>query len=83
MSSVPTMFEKLGVVVGLMIVFVALVMFIAVLLTLPVMLLWNALMPDIFGLTEIGFWQSMGLLALCGCLFRQIPSLAKSKSDAK
>lgn len=26
-----------------------------------VMLLWNALMPDIFGLGVIGYWQALGL----------------------
>lgn len=34
-----------------------------------VMLLWNWLMPDIFGLSEISFWQSIGLLLLCKILF--------------
>ncbi|MCJ8208805.1 hypothetical protein MUY27_03735 [Mucilaginibacter sp. RS28] len=34
-----------------------------------VMLLWNNLMPDIFHLTTITFWQAMGLLVLCKILF--------------
>jgi hypothetical protein len=34
-----------------------------------VMLLWNWLMPAIFGLVEISYWQSLGLLALCRILF--------------
>lgn len=34
-----------------------------------VMLLWNWLMPAIFGLTTICFWQALGLLALCRILF--------------
>jgi hypothetical protein len=34
-----------------------------------VMLLWNALLPDIFGLAVINFWQSLGLLALVRLLF--------------
>ncbi|NGF55527.1 hypothetical protein G5B35_22120 [Parapusillimonas sp. SGNA-6] len=29
-----------------------------------VMLLWNALITDIFGLTEINFWQALGLFLL-------------------
>lgn len=29
-----------------------------------VMLLWNFLMPDIFGLKEITFWQGAGLVVL-------------------
>lgn len=31
--------------------------------------LWNALMPSIFQLPALGFWQAVGLLALCWILF--------------
>lgn len=34
-----------------------------------VMLLWNWLMPEIFGLTKIGFWQSAGLILLSKIIF--------------
>ena len=34
-----------------------------------VMLLWNALMPDIFNLHQITFWQALGLLLLAKILF--------------
>lgn len=34
-----------------------------------VMLLWNWLLPPIFGLPALGFWQALGLLALCRILF--------------
>jgi hypothetical protein len=34
-----------------------------------VMLLWNALMPDILGLPAIGYLQAVGLLALTRILF--------------
>jgi hypothetical protein len=34
-----------------------------------VMLLWNALMPDIFNLRQITFWQALGLLVLAKILF--------------
>jgi hypothetical protein len=34
-----------------------------------VMLLWNALIPDIFGLAVINFWQALGLLVLSRILF--------------
>ncbi len=37
---------------------------------LPVYFLWNALMPDIFGLIEITFWQAFGLMVLSGMLFK-------------
>ena len=35
-----------------------------------VMLLWNALVPDLFHGPEITFWQSVGLLVLSHILFR-------------
>ena len=38
----------------------------------PTMWLWNWLMPTIFGLTKIGFWQSVGLMFLSGLLIRLI-----------
>jgi hypothetical protein len=34
-----------------------------------VMLLWNALLPQIFGIAAINFWQALGLLVLCRILF--------------
>lgn len=34
-----------------------------------VMLLWNWLMPSIFGLITINFWQALGILALARILF--------------
>ena len=41
-----------------------------------VLQLWNLLMPDIFGLHPISFWQAVGLMALSWILFgglRQLP----------
>jgi hypothetical protein len=34
-----------------------------------VQLLWNWLLPPLFGWREISFWQALGLLALCRILF--------------
>jgi hypothetical protein len=34
-----------------------------------VMLLWNALAPDIFGLGVLNYWQALGLLLLARILF--------------
>ncbi|MDR1877278.1 MAG: hypothetical protein LBQ84_06605 [Flavobacteriaceae bacterium] len=36
---------------------------------ITVMLLWNWLMPAIFGLVAINFWQALGLFALARILF--------------
>lgn len=40
------------------------------------MLLWNLLMPEIFGLKEISFWQGWGLCVLGSMLF---PKSSSSK----
>jgi hypothetical protein len=39
-----------------------------------VMLLWNWLMPDIFGLKTLTYWKAWGLLALSCILFGRIGS---------
>ena len=44
--------------------------FAAVLFGLPLMLLWNWLMPQIFYLDEITFWQAVGLNFLSSLLFK-------------
>lgn len=43
---------------------------IAFLLAFPLMWLWNWLMPTIFGLIKIGFWQALGLAVLSSILFK-------------
>jgi hypothetical protein len=63
------------VVIGLLFVYIAAY---AVLAALPVMWLWNWLMPYLFNLPTISFWQSFGLLVLCGALFKSSSSSSKS-----
>ena len=50
--------------------FIGLIILISLLLGLPLMLLWNWLMPIIFLLPKIGFWQAVGLNILSGILFK-------------
>jgi hypothetical protein len=47
-----------------------LVVIFSLLFALPVMWLWDWLMPTIFGLKEITLFQAWGLSALCGLLFK-------------
>ena len=49
---------------------VALGVLIAFLFGWVVMLLWNWLMPAIFGLPTIGFWKAWGLVILAHILFK-------------
>jgi len=50
--------------------FVFFVLLAVTVLSLVVMALWNWLMPVLFGLHAISFWQALGLLVLCKILFR-------------
>lgn len=50
---------------------------VAAVMSLPVMLLWDWLMPTIFGLKEITWFQAWGLMFLCGLLFRSNKSSKK------
>jgi hypothetical protein len=59
--------------------FLGLIAIVIVILGYPVMLLWNWLMPELFGLSEITFWQAIGLNILCTILFR--PSINIKKQN--
>jgi len=66
-------------IVGLLAVAAGVIVFFGLLLSLPVMLLWNAaLVPAIPGLVEIGWLQAWGIMMLCSFLFKPITA---SKSD--
>jgi hypothetical protein len=49
----------------------------AVILGLPLMWLWNWLMPPIFNLPEITFWQALGLNMLSTILIK--PTITTKK----
>lgn len=36
---------------------------------LVVLCLWNWIVPDVFGLPHLTFWQAVGMNVLCGMLF--------------
>lgn len=57
-------------ILGLIMLGVLLVIVIALLFTFPTLWLWNWLMPPLFGLTKITFWQALGINILAGMLFK-------------
>jgi hypothetical protein len=62
------MLEKVGVVIGMVIL-------VAILLAWPVQLLWNGCLVDaVDGIHPIGFWQAMGLNFLFSMLFKSSSS---------
>ena len=50
--------------------FLGLVFILSIIFCIPVYFLWNWVMPIIFGLTKITFWQAWGLTLLSGFLIK-------------
>ena len=50
--------------VGATLLIAGIVIAVVFLLGIVIQLLWNNLMPEIFGLTTISFWQGLGILVL-------------------
>lgn len=67
--------ENLG---GVVLLVILLGILMSLLLGLPLMLLWNWLMPSLFGLTKITFWQAVGLNLLSSILFKNSSSSSSS-----
>ena len=57
-------------VIGSAITVFGLIILVSLVCALPVMWLWDWLMPTIFELKEITLFQAWGLSALCGLLFK-------------
>ena len=68
-----TVIKFLGTIVLAIFALVALSAF----MSLPVMLLWDWLMPTLFGLTTITWFQAWGLMFLCGLLFKSHTTTTK------
>ena len=50
---------------------------ISLIMAVPTMLLWDWLMPELFGLKTITLFQAWGLNFLCGMLFKSHTSTSK------
>ena len=57
---------------------VGLVVLLVMLLGIPLQLLWNWLMPSIFGLKYITFWEAVGLNAISSILFKSNVNIKKN-----
>ena len=56
--------------------FVATLIFLSV-ICFPLMLLWHWLMPAVFGLPALTFWQTAGLIIICHVLFKPAVNINK------
>ena len=57
---------------------VGLVILIVMLLGMPLQLLWNWIMPNLFDLPYISFWQAVGLNLMATILFRPTINIKKN-----
>jgi hypothetical protein len=55
---------------GVFIAFAGIIVLMGVLWAIPTMLLWDWLMPELFGLSTITIWQALGLNILSGIFFK-------------
>jgi len=56
--------EKFFEVILVVVTVLVIILFFGLIMALPIMLLWNWLMPKIFHLTEINLYQAFGLFLL-------------------
>ena len=66
-------------VLSIILVFIA----IATALSAVVMLLWNAILPDVVGVKPLTFWKALGLLVLAKILFGGVGRIFGGKYSSK
>jgi len=69
MSFVKTLMSILGI-TSLAVTYAMVVVFLLAISPLCILLLWNWLMPHIFGLPMINFWEALGINLLAMFLFK-------------
>lgn len=62
--------EKIGVIAGGCLMTIAIIIGLSFIMAIPVWLLWNWLMPMIFGLTKLTLVQAWGISLLSNCLIK-------------
>lgn len=53
----------------------------ALIAAFPTMFLWNWLMPELFGIKAVTFWQALGINLLTGILFKNEGRLRPPPAD--
>jgi hypothetical protein len=60
-----------------LLIVVGLLMISAIILAIPTMLLWNALLPNLFGTPQISLYEAVGINILSGILFKSNVNIKK------
>lgn len=56
--------EVVGTLIGKTFAMMAMIVLMGMIFTFPVLWLWNGMMPDLFGLPSLTFWQTFGLCVM-------------------
>lgn len=72
--------EKVGLGIGIGLLAIFLFAILSIINAIPIYFLWNWLMPKIFGLITITFWEAWGISFLASSLFKT-PKTINNKSD--
>lgn len=72
--------EKIGKIFLMAVGAIVVMVVVSVILAIPTMLLWNWLMPDIFGLPKVGLLQALGLNILSSILLKSGSSSFNKKN---
>ena len=66
--------EKLAIGIGIGVLAIIIIAAISLFAAIPIYYLWNWLMPAIFSIKSITFWQAWGINFLAGILFKSTSS---------
>ena len=69
--------QKIAMGIGIGVILLIIFAVVSIVAAIPPYFLWNWLMPAIFGLTTITFWQAWGLSFLSSILFKNSSSNSK------
>lgn len=79
-KSTDSIFMKVLKIAGMVVLGVAGACLLAFVFGYFVMLLWNWLMPSVFGLASINFWQAVGIIVLARLIFGSLGGHSKTSS---
>ena len=72
---------KLAIGIGIGILAIGIIAIVSIVAAIPTYFLWNWLMPEIFAIKVITFWQMWGVNLLAGILFKSSSSSKSSSRD--
>ena len=75
--------KSIGEIIGMIIFGILAIAGLAILFGFGIMWLWNWLMPEIFGLTTLTYWQAVGLFILFKVLLGGCGGFGSKKSSKK